>query len=355
MFASGKSRIHLLILIILIIALLIMQFKAFAQILDSSYFFVSISGVNKDYYLGGEYIKVYYKIRPAYRDLAQYVDDRFYTVYTNLQDSSIIGAVIYMTGFTRQVPFSGEDYCGNYDGGKYVQINVVGTLEGLAGIDLQISGKIPHVNERLKKVTLIWFDVADSKKDTISPVSVYVVNSSKFELDIENLNEILSSCKSKIKYYANYGLDVSYVEELANSVAEKISEAIDYYSDGEYASADNSLRMAESLLNELMYNFESLESEKLNKLANQTSEKEEQIDSKVKSGEKQGEVASEENLNQLTQDIYMYLIGVFALLSVAYVIEKVVVKKINDWRRRKQEYEAQKALLISRLRRLIEK
>ncbi len=243
-------------LLFLIILLLPNAALALEKLTRSDFAEPVITGITKKYYIGGESLEIKYTIKPASDELASKIDGegnvyRYYHIYTILQQSSISATVVYKTGFTRKAPMLGTDTYEAYDSGKHLIIAISGAMEGLAAIDLEITGIMPSTVKRFEKTKIVWFNISDSEENALPPVEVNLVNPDKFLSDISYFRGKISEYENKLTECKNMGIDVSEAESLFNKIKNNLTAGDNYYKQGEYESADEKLKAVEKELENL--------------------------------------------------------------------------------------------------------
>ena len=213
-----------------------------------------ITGITKTYYIGGESLSIEYLIKPASDALAEKIDGegnvyRYYHVYTILQESTISATITYKTGFTRNAPMLGTDTYEAYDGGKHLAMSISGMMDGLAAINVKVSGTMPNAVKRFEEINIVWFNISDSEENALPPIQVCLVSPDKFLSDISNLKTKIENYKGKIDECKEIGADVSKAESLLSKISNNVTAGDNYYKEGEYKLADQKLKAAEEEFN----------------------------------------------------------------------------------------------------------
>ncbi len=218
-----------------------------------------IIGPKKDYYIQGDRITVTYQIQPKTDDDRKKLDGRHYILSTELDQPEWKINVIYYNGGIESFSIKDE---------KEVDVNVKDWVDGLDQISVNLTGMIPQISGWYQGVTLLRFKISDADKDSLEPVTVKVVDPSKFE---EKLAGVENVYKELYRQVENATFDVSDVLDLLKGVEKDIEYAKEYYSRGKFEEAADSLSSAEEnvenakikfLKASLNYRLEELNKEK---------------------------------------------------------------------------------------------
>lgn len=205
----------------------------------------------------GERVIIVYEILPKTDDDAKIIDGRYYWIYTNLQDPKVKIEITYKNGARE------------YESGLDLYVRDAEALGGIRSILINLTGTTPFIAERAIMTPIMWIKVQDSKDDPLPPVTVIVVNTSKFVEDMRILRNKLKKLESEAAKFE----DVYNYIKLAS---ENMTLAESYYKDGKYIEADkcldhveNNLIKAEFELKKAkaMYKYEELK-KNLDKLRN---------------------------------------------------------------------------------------
>ncbi len=193
-----------------------------------------------DYYLPGASLSLNMTIEPKTTDDAKLIDGRVYEFNTSLENPSMKVSVEYAgTGPVRI-----------YQDSDYIKADVKDWEDGLSKIIVEVSGKVPAVNERIKKVTVIGIEIQDAESGAVSPVVINVVNKDLFSSYISQLEEKYNSLSSKTGELENKGVAVAEIRLKLNSAKTKLDDGKTYLSNENYGEANASLSGAEGFLND---------------------------------------------------------------------------------------------------------
>ncbi len=194
----------------------------------------------KDYYLPGESLSVNMTIEPKTSDDAKLIDGRLYEFNTSLENPAMKVTVEY----------AGSGPVRIYQGTDYIRADVKDWEDGLNKIVVEVTGKVPGVDERIKRVTVIGVDIQDAEGEAVSPVVINVVNKDLFSSYISQLEEKYTSLSSKTDELESKGVAVAEIRLKLNSAKTKLDDGKSYFDNGKYGEANATLSDAENYLNE---------------------------------------------------------------------------------------------------------
>ncbi len=215
----------------------------------------------KDYYSQGDKVTVTYLIQPKTEDeeARKKLDNRHYIISTELNQPEWKISVVYYDGGIES--FSVRDE-------KEVDVHVKDWEEGLKQISINLTGVIPQISDWYEEVTLLSFQISDADENSIEPVTVKVVDSSKFEAELSDIESEYNELYYQVE---NATFDISDILDLLKHVKEDLEYAEKYYSEGKFEEAEDSLNSAkenlENARNEFLkaslnHRFEELDKEK---------------------------------------------------------------------------------------------
>ncbi|MET1123726.1 MAG: hypothetical protein ABWW66_00490 [Archaeoglobaceae archaeon] len=201
----------------------------------------------KSYYYPGETISATYKIMPASSDPddmeligGERDNPRTYTFSTELEQAEWLITVHYYKGSLAE-EFSGRKVEVEV---KYFYIDE--QQKGVRYIEVNVTGKLPEVEERLEDVIVVNASVEDCEPDALQPLKVKVVNEAKFSEDIGSLRSKAEELKSELDEAG-----VKYNQSDFDEVFDLLSDAESLAADRKFLEADEKIREAESKLSEI--------------------------------------------------------------------------------------------------------
>ncbi len=214
----------------------------------------SVSPV-KTYYLPGDSISATYKITPKTDDDMELIggekdNPRTYTFKTSLEDAKwTISINYYMGSWTED--FTGSEVRVDV---KYFYLDE--QRKGVRSIEVNVSGKLPSVDTRVKNVDIVNVSIEDADADALPPLTVKVVNKQKFSEDIQKVRSDTDSLKSDLDE-----AKVPYNESDFNEIYSLLDDAQNLVDQGKYVEADGKIDLAESKLQDLASKAEKLKAE----------------------------------------------------------------------------------------------
>ncbi len=217
----------------------------------------------KDYYSPGDKITVTYVIAPKNIDSEvnrKKLDGRQYLISTELDQAEWNVKVIYYKDIIATL--------GPPIKSKEANIYVKEWDDGLQEIEINLTGVIPQISGWYEEVTLLSFQISDADEDSLEPVTVKVVDSSKFEAELSDIENEYNELYYQLE---NATFDVSDILDLLKDVKKDLEYADKYYSEGEFEEAEDSLDSAKENLDNakdeffkasLNHRFEELNKEK---------------------------------------------------------------------------------------------
>lgn len=194
----------------------------------------------KEYYLPGESLSVNMTIEPKTADDSKLIDGRVYEFNTSLGNPSMKVTVEY----------AGSGPVRIYQGTDYIKADVKDWDDGLNKIVVEVSGKVPKVNQMIGKVVVIGVDIQDAEDGSVNPVVINVVNRDLFSSYISQLEERFNAVSSKVDQLESKGVAVAEIRLKLNSAKTKLDDGKTYFNDGKYGEANASLSDAEKYLND---------------------------------------------------------------------------------------------------------
>ena len=186
----------------------------------------------------GDNVEIYYKIEPKTDEDAKKIDDRYYYIRTSLEDADVSIDLRYKNG---AATLDIEDFS--------LHIPDADSLEGVASIEIELTGSIPSITSRLEEKAILWIDVQDAEDRVLPPVTVIIVNPTKFLEDINALKNRISQIRSEVERLDEMGANTIELNRYIKMASNNISKAEDYYNDREYVKSNKSLKSAENYLN----------------------------------------------------------------------------------------------------------
>ncbi len=194
----------------------------------------------KEYYLPGEELSVNMTIAPKTTDDGTIIDGRLYEFNTSLENPSM--RVI--------VEYAGSGPVRIYPGKMYIKADVKDWDDGLRKILVEVTGKIPDIDQKIKNIVVIGVDIQDAESDAVSPVVVKVVNKDLFASYISQLEKRLNAISAEIDDLEDEGVAVADIKLKLNSAKTKLEDGKAYLSDEKYGEANTSLSNVEKYLDE---------------------------------------------------------------------------------------------------------
>ena len=192
----------------------------------------------KDFYLPGDEISFNLTIQPKTDDDAKKIDGRYYEFNTSLENPEITVKVVY--GGTGAIRY--------FTGKEYVKADVKDWEDGVAEIKVEVSGKVPTVEERIAEIFALYIDIQDAEENAVEPVKIKVVNVQAFESFINELKNKLDSLKAKANELEEKGVYVVLAKEKLKEAEESLSDGESNFKNEEYLQANESLGKAESYI-----------------------------------------------------------------------------------------------------------
>ena len=189
-----------------------------------------------------EFVWINYVIEPKTDEDAKKIDNRDYSISTELHDAKLEyrivfgnGASISKSGFTIDVPDADD-------------------LDGVTKIEINLTGYTPSIEERLKEISALRIRVQDGGY-ILPDVKIYVIDLNKFSSDLNNAKGKLNELND---FLANYTgkVDVSTLKNYLDKAKENVTLAEENFKDENYVNADKRLKNAE-------FWFEKAENEKI--------------------------------------------------------------------------------------------
>jgi hypothetical protein len=117
--------------------------------------------------------------------------------------------------------------------------------EGVDYISVNLTGKVPETNLRIKEIDAILATAEEAAKDALKPVTIRVVNKTAFLADLNSLKNKMSEVRNKLESEG-----VKYDEREFQNVEGLLSSAEKDLGAGNYLAADEKLRkLEEKILN----------------------------------------------------------------------------------------------------------
>ena len=190
----------------------------------------------KDYYIGGESIEVDYTIEPASSEDQKKLDERYYTIHSELKDAEVEAKVTLVVGATINHPTPDDE-----TGPGYLQMKIGDTVEGIYQIKVKVKGVVPSIDERYREIKALYFEITDADEDVLQPIALKVYNLDKFNEDINKLKEKISELSARIVELKNEGYDVSNILSKFNKLKANLTIAEEYFSSKDYGRCDSKL------------------------------------------------------------------------------------------------------------------
>lgn len=209
----------------------------------------------KAYYLPGDIISATYKITPKTDDDMELIggekdNPRTYTFRTSLLDPQWTISINYYMGSWTEDHFGSEVRVDV----KYFYIDE--QRKGVRSVEVNISGKIPTVDQRLENVVVVNVSVEDADSNSLPSLTVRVVNKEKFLEDIQKLRRDTDTLKSDLD---NSG--VVYNKSDFDEMYSLLDSAQNLVNADKYVEADSKISMAEEKLNSLKLQADKLKAE----------------------------------------------------------------------------------------------
>ncbi len=119
---------------------------------------------------------------------------------------------------------------------------------GLNEIEVKVQGDISSTKSRLEEKKVLFFDIQESKDNTLQPVVILVVNFGKFKDDIKSIKAKRDNLSSIMDDYSGK-IEISTLSKCLDKANQNITLGESYYNDGEYKKADEKLDNAQNWLN----------------------------------------------------------------------------------------------------------
>ncbi|MBO8179048.1 MAG: hypothetical protein H0Z19_00980 [Archaeoglobus sp.] len=210
----------------------------------------------KDYYLPGDEVTVTYRITPNTDDDMELIggerdNPRTYTFETSLESTKWIIAVNYYLG-SKTEEFLNDDKVKIEV--KYFYVNE--QKKGVRSIEVNLSGTVPSVSERLESIDVVNVSVEEAEEDALPPLKIKVVNTQKFSEDIQKVREDADSLKSDLE-----SAGVQYNQSDFDEIYSLLESAESLVSQGKYVEADEKISEAEEKLDEIASQANKLKAE----------------------------------------------------------------------------------------------
>ncbi|WP_290596639.1 MULTISPECIES: hypothetical protein [unclassified Archaeoglobus] len=210
----------------------------------------------KNYYFPGDNIQATYIITPKTDDDMELIggekdNPRTYTFKTSLENAQWTEVTInyYLGSWS-------EDVKGNEAKIDVKYFYLDEERKGVRSIEVNISGIIPQVDERIKNVIIVNVTVEDCDDDALSPLTVKVVNVERFLEDIQKLRSDADNLKLDLE---NAG--VTYNESDFDEVYSLLDSAEKLVDKGSYVEADDKITQAENKLEDISSKADKLKAE----------------------------------------------------------------------------------------------
>lgn len=188
----------------------------------------------------GDSVKLVYKIEPADEETGKEVDDRKYTIISEIDNPVIKAKLYYRNG--------GGRIFENTPGREYLEVEVLDWEDGMDNINVTVRGLIPSPSSRLQQIRLVYFDIQEAEKDCLPPVVVSVVDYSRFRNDLESLSKRYENVSAILDEYIGKA-DTSKLADYLEKAEKDISLAEGFYNEKEYNKADEKITNATEWLN----------------------------------------------------------------------------------------------------------
>ncbi len=191
----------------------------------------------KDYYFPGEEISFNITIKPKTEEDYTKLDERTYEFYTDLELASLKVKLVYRNdGAIYKV---GKDYLG---------LEVKQWEDGVESIRVEVSGKVPYSEERLKKIFALRIEVTDAESNVLPNFTINVVNTDAFQSYISKIESRYAQLSNNISKLEAEGYGVSQAKKLLKSAELNLTKGKDYFNSKEYIESENALMLAEKSL-----------------------------------------------------------------------------------------------------------
>jgi len=188
----------------------------------------------------GDSVKLVYKIEPVDEETGKEVDDRKYTIISEIGNPVIKAKLYYRNGGGRVFE--------NTPGKEYLEVEVLDWEDGLDNINVTVQGTIPSPTSRLQEVRLVYFDIQEAEMDCLPPVVVSIVDYNRFKNDIDSISKRYENVSAILDEYIGKA-DTSALADYLEKAENDISLAEGFYNEGDYKKADEKITNATEWLN----------------------------------------------------------------------------------------------------------
>jgi len=225
-------------------------------------------GVGKEYYKPGERLEFLYYVVPAEDDKKAKLDDRYYYLYSSLDEVTLRATVFLASGASIQHQYingrcqNPKDLCEVLDGTVKMSFRIgrtEGEKEGVDEIEVEVKGVVPRVEKRLATVKALWFEVSDAEPDVLPPVSIRVLNLNQFTEDLNDVGERYRTLNDDADSLEEKGAVTVDAKDYLERARDNLTLAENYYKDGKYVDSDKKLSAAEELLEKAMFELSKAE------------------------------------------------------------------------------------------------
>lgn len=200
----------------------------------------------KDYFFAGDDVQITYTIYP--KTTADKVklggeqgNPRSYDFKTSLLEAKGIWKIQYSGA-----PYKSEDFKGSSVSFEVLYFSIPEQgKEGVDYISVNLTGKVPETNLRIKEIDALFATAEEAAKDALKPVTIRVVNKTAFLADLNSLKNKMSEVRNKLESEG-----VKCDEKEFQNVGDLLSSAEKDLGAGNYLAADEKLRkLEEKILN----------------------------------------------------------------------------------------------------------
>ncbi len=228
-----------LIIAVLIVLLLAIPVSAL-EYLSKDDLNVNVEGL-KSSYAPGDKLSAVITITPKSTDIAKKMENRDWTFHNYLNEPrslevTFVARETYVpyTKSTTKETLTFKDY-------------EISSGYGVDKIKINVSGYVPSIEGGVKTITFLEIDIQDG--DTLK-FNVTVVNPSKLEETLKDLENKLNNLKSEISELSKY-VSVESLKEKADEISNNITLAKEYYNDKDYEKVSKKIGWIEKAINDL--------------------------------------------------------------------------------------------------------